>query len=313
MEDEDKDSVSTHLTSMDVSPGPGADPLLKEPEWPRLAFKMKGPDWKTILREAWAELVSVMFLVAICAATACYGSTFGAGFGYLASGLVVSGTIAALVSSFGVISGAHLNPVMSLAFWMSPIVDFSLYELIAYVIAQMLGGILGAACARLAVPRIMLVDAAGDYYLGQTLVAPGTNLGTALFAEAFSTAILVTIALLVVPQNNASRSRWAHTAGATAIRNGFKPRVLSPMAPATNFAFYAVMAILPLFCGPITGGSFNPARSFGPCVIGGRWKDHWIYWLGPIIGSCAAVLLSLTLRPVLTYVEDLAVRRSDDE
>ena len=311
MEDEDKDNMSTRLTSMDVV-GSVPDTLLKEPEWPHFPFKMKGPGWKVILREAWAELVSVMFLVAICCATACYGSTFGAGFGYIASGLVVSGIIAALVSSFGVISGAHLNPVMSLAFWMSPIVDFSLFELIAYVIAQMIGGVLGAACARLAVPRSLLVDAKGDYYLGQTLVTPGTNLGTAVFAEAFSTAILVTVALLVVPQNNASRSRWAHTAGATAVRNGLRPRVLSPMAPATNLAFYAIMAVLPLFCGPITGGSFNPARSFGPCVVGGRWKDHWVYWVGPTLGSCAAVLLSLSLRPILTLVEDLSPRQSDD-
>jgi len=311
MDDDEKDSMSTRLTTMDVSSD--AKPLLREPEWPRLAFKIKGPDWKTILREAWAELVSVMFLVAICCATACYGSQYGAGVAYVASGLVVSGIIAALVSSFGVISGAHLNPVMSLAFWMSPVVDFSLYELIAYVIAQLLGGILGAACTRLAVPTLMLRDAAGDYYLGQTLVSPGTHLGTAVFAEAFSTAILVTVALLVVPQNNAARDRWAHTSGRIAMYNGFKPRVLSPMAPATNLAFYAIMAVLPLFCGPITGGSFNPARSFGPVVIGGRWNHHWVYWVGPTLGACVAVLLSLTLRPVLTYVEDLNPRRSDDD
>ena len=311
MEDDDKATVSTRLTSLNASSV--GESLLQEPEWPRLAFKMKGPDWKTIMREAWAEFVSVMILVAICCATACYGSTFGAGVGYIASGLVVPGTIAALVTSFGVISGAHLNPVMSLAFWMSPVVDFSLFELIAYVVAQMLGGILGAACARLAVPRSLLVDAAGDYYLGQTLVSPGTNLGTAVFAEGFSTAVLVTVALLVVPQNNANRSRWAHSAARTAVRNGFKPRVLSPMAPATNFAFYAIMAVLPLFCGPITGGSFNPARSFGPCVIGGRWNDHWVYWIGPILGACLAVLLSLTLRPILTYVEDVSPSHSDDD
>jgi len=311
MEQEEKDSMSTSLTSL--TDGHRDESLLKEPEWPRLWFKIKGPDWKTIMREAWAEFVSVAILVAIACGTACYGAQYGSGIGYIAAGLVVPATISALVGSFGVISGAHLNPVMSLAFWMSPVVDFTLVELIFYVVAQLLGSIFGALCTRLALPAYLLVDGEGNFYLGENLVPSGTALGTAVFAEAFSTFVLVTIALLTVPQNNAYRDRYAHASGATAIRNGYRPRVLSPMAASTNFAFYAVMAAIVLYCGPVTGGSFNPARSFGPAVVGGHWKDHWVYWLGPNLGAILAVAVSLTLRPVLSYPVDLVTRPAPDE
>jgi len=309
--DEPSDTMSTRLTTL--ARDSESETVLKEPESPHFAFKLNGPGWQTVLREAWGECVAVIFLVAICCGTACYGSQFGGGVGYVAAGLVVPATISALVASFGVVSGAHLNPVMSLAFWLSPSVDFSLVELIAYIVAQLIGAIVGAGFCRLAVPKSLLVDAEGDYYLGQTLLPSATGAGTAVFAEALCTGILVLIALLVVPQNNANRDRYARAAGASAVKRGYKPRVLSPMAASTNFAFYAVMSAIVLFCGPITGGSFNPARSFGPVVIGGRWSYHWVYWVGPTLGSVVAVLLSLTLRPMTTVIPDLIPATYDED
>jgi len=279
--------------------------VLKEPTTPNYAFKLTGPKLIIVLREAWAELVSVCILATVCCATACYGKIYGSPAMYIASGLLVPSTISALVSSFGVISGAHLNPAMSLAFYLSPAVDFCLVELVAYVIAQLLGAIIGAGFVRAILPAEFIAGATNEtIYVGETLLSPGVSRASGVFAEMLSTFILVTVALLVVPQNNAARDLYAMDAASNAIHRGFKPTVLSPFAPATNFAFYAIMGALVFFCAPLTGASFNPARSFGPAIVGGNWDNHWIYWVGPCIGAAIAVPFSLTLVPIKTTINN---------
>ena len=63
------------------------------------------------------------------------------------------------------------------------------------------------------------------------------------------------------------------------------------VGPATGLAIGGAVALCILFGGPVSGGSMNPARSFGPALIAWSWHDHWIYWLGPALGAAAAALV----------------------
>ena len=72
------------------------------------------------------------------------------------------------------------------------------------------------------------------------------------------------------------------------------PRTPGAVAP---FAIGTTVFAGALVTGPLTGGSFNPARSLGPAVVSGIWTAHWLYWLAPIVGMAAAMRLYDWLRP----------------
>jgi aquaporin Z len=166
------------------------------------------------------------------------------------------GTVGALVavSPVGKLSGAHLNPVVTLAFRLRRTIGSRLA--LAYVAAQAGGALLGSSV-------LLAWGAWGrSVHFGATL--PGASYGVwwALVGEVATTLALVVLLLAFV--------------GTTRLRR---------FTPALFPVLYAVMVFLE---APVSGTSTNPARSLGPAVVSGAWHGWWVYWLGPALGCLVA-------------------------
>jgi aquaporin Z len=172
-------------------------------------------------------------------------------------GLAMGLTAAALIySPLGVRSGAHMNPAVTLAWVRTG--RMKLHCAVGYVAAQFAGGIAGMLlAAALLAPQ--LTDASVAWVL--------TRPGAAGRAVAFAAEFAMTFVLLTVVLEMSARTRWQRWAG---------------VAAATLVALYIT------FEAPLSGMSINPARSFGPALIAGRFEDLWIYFLAPPLGALLA-------------------------
>lgn len=162
--------------------------------------------------------------------------------------------VAALIYAIGDVSGAHLNPVVSLAFAFKRLVPVT--WLVPYFVAQLAGAIL--AC--------LLVQALFGDAVRAGVSTPHVPDGTAVAIEAVLTWLLVVVIL------------------GTADRH----RIVGPNAA---LAVGATIALCGLIALPIEGASMNPARSAGPALVTGDVGNLWIYILGPLIGASLAVVL----------------------
>lgn len=166
---------------------------------------------------------------------------------------VFGGVVTAIIYSIGHISGAHINPAVTLAFWTSKILPAN--KVLPYIIGQFSGGILASILL-----RVILGNVAE---MGATLPKI-TNWSQSLIIEIILTFILMFIVL----------------------GSGLDKR-----APA-GFAGIAIgltVTLEAIFMGPITGASMNPVRSLAPALITQLWQYQWLYIVGPIIGAQLAV------------------------
>ena len=181
----------------------------------------------------------------------------------IASGFLfgcVGGSIA--ISHVGKYSGAHINPMVTLVFWLfgkleSPVA-------LGYVLAQLAGGIAGC------LPLLAWGPLGRSISFGATVPGEGYTTWDAILGEALTTFGLVTVLCLFI---------------------GF--RHLRQFTPAVIPVLYAIMVPLE---APVSGTSTNPARSLGPAVISGEWHGWWIYWLGPFLGTLACALFFSRLK-----------------
>jgi aquaporin Z len=160
------------------------------------------------------------------------------------------------ITPMGRRSGAHLNPAVTVAFWLQR--HLHPHDLLAYVAAQCTGGVLAVVALREAWGR-----RAGEVRFG--LTAPGRGLGAAQAAglEALMTAVLILTIFAFV--SSSKTARW------------------------TPLAVWVVVAVLVWKGAPYTGTSLNPARSLGPAVVAADWRSFWVYVIGPLVGSVGAV------------------------
>ena len=181
------------------------------------------------------------------------------------------GTTGALIalSPVGARSGAHINPVVTLAFRVMGKLD--LRTTLGYVIAQLAGAILGA------LPLLAWGSMGRSVAFGATLPGAGYAIETVLLGEVITT--------------------FAMVAG-LCVCLGF--RRMRPFTPAMFPFLYAVMVYAE---SPISGTSTNPARSLGPAIVSGQWQGWWIYWVGPLIGSIAACLVCSFLAKRITVAK----------
>ncbi len=159
-----------------------------------------------------------------------------------------------MVVIFGPVSGAHINPAVTIAFWVAKELDAR--EVAPYVASQCVGAILASATLRLLYPETPT--------LGMTL-----PIGAVL--PAFVLEVLLTTLLMLVILACAVGHKLAAFFAATTIG--------------------AMVALLALFGGPLTGASMNPARSLGPALVSGDLGALWLYVLAPIAGAVLAVFV----------------------
>jgi MIP family channel proteins len=174
----------------------------------------------------------------------------------LATGLA----IAVMVIAVGHISGGHFNPAITFGFILTRRMSALLG--VAYIVAQLAGGVLAALLLRWIFPAANRNAA--------NLGAPSVHtidIGAALVLEALITFFLV----------------WVVFALTTDLRNAY--------AMLAGLAIGLVIVFGMLLCYPLTGGAFNPARAFGPELISNTWSDAWIYYVGPLAGGAIAALL----------------------
>jgi aquaporin NIP len=202
-----------------------------------------------IARRAAAEGLAAFALVfAGCGAIVSDEHSHGA-LGTVGVALVFGLVIMAMVYATGHLSGAHINPAVTLVFTLTR--HFPAREAVAYVAAQLAGAVAGALL-------LLAVWTGQPAELGATVPSVGT--GSALVYEVVLTAFLMFVIMAVATDTRA--------VGATAA-----------------IAIGGTVALDALFGGPVTGASMNPARSFGPALVAGEWHDFWIYVLGPIAGA----------------------------
>jgi aquaporin Z len=174
------------------------------------------------------------------------------------------GTVGALItiSPLGRISGAHINPAVSFAFWLEG--KLAWRDTLGFVISQCLGAALGA-------PGLLLWGAMGESaQYGATLVGAGTSVWVALAGE-----VLATLALVLAIFMTAAHARTRR----------YTPWTLPPL-----------FAWLVWWEGPWSGASTNPARSLAPALLTANWSHFWLYVLGPLCGAaCAVALLRLEM------------------
>lgn len=167
--------------------------------------------------------------------------------------------IALLVSSLGHISGGLFNPALTIGLWATRRLDT--ITTVAYIIAQLLGAVVAALALVLLFPEA-LRDAVA---LGTPLLGRGIDFAQGVILEAIATFFL----MLAV------------------FGTALDPR--GPKLGGFGIGLILTMDILAI--GTLTGAAMNPARTFGPALVGGEWADHLVYWIGPIIGAVVAALV----------------------
>lgn len=211
---------------------------------------MERPDLK---RRAFAEGLAAFALVfAGCGAivtNAEFGSLGTAGIA-LAFGLVIM----VMVYATGHLSGAHINPAVTIAFALAR--HFPASEARAYIAAQLTGATLAALV-------LWAIWPTQPAELGAT--TPSIGIGSALVYEMAMTALLMFVIMAVATDTRA-------------------------VGAAAAIAIGGTVALDALFGGPLTGASMNPARSFGPALVTGEWRDFWLYVAGPVIGAAVGAL-----------------------
>ena len=173
--------------------------------------------------------------------------------GLLGIALVFGLTVLTVIYAIGDISGAHLNPAVTIGLLTSRRIKAA--TVAPYVISQIVGGLLASVLLHVLFPA--------DMGLGATLPGTGISPMTAFILEALLTFFLMFVILNV--------TTGAKEKGITA-----------------GVAISCVVVLEILFAGPVTGASMNPARSIGPAVVSGQLQHLWVYLTAPIVGAVAA-------------------------
>ncbi len=199
-----------------------------------------------------AEAAGTFMLVALGAGAAAVNAWAGGAVTTVGVSLAFGCVILAAIYAVGHVSGAHLNPAVTIAFWLGG--RFPSRDVAPYILSQLAGATSAAF---------------GLHLVLGTAASAAATVPAIATAAALGVETTLTFVLMLVIMAVATDARVAGTVAGLAVG--------------------AVVAADALVGGPLTGASMNPARSFGPALATGIWTSHWIYWIGPIVGAAIAV------------------------
>jgi len=230
---------------------------LSELEFIKSNFDDPRHEW----RRLFAEVLGTFFLVLVGAGggvvDAVSDGAIGRGAGVTAPGLMVL----AIILFMGAVSGAHLNPAVTLGFALRG--DFPWRRVPGYILAELLGSTLA----------VLLLWAMFGKVGSLGATEPGAGITD---LQAMVMEMILTVGLFSVILGTASRSQ--------------------NLGPLSALAVGAYIILAGLWSSPISGASMNPARSFGPDLVLGNFDHYWVYVVGPILGAAIAVGVAFVLR-----------------
>jgi aquaporin Z len=237
--------------------GPPIAALLeREPVWAR-DFTDLTYEW----RRLFSELLGTFLLVLVAAGAGVVDALTNGEIGRAASVTAPALMVMAVILFMGAVSGAHLNPIVSIAFAMRG--DFRWRRVPAYIAAQVIGALLAAFALRVTFGNVG--------HLGATL--PGSGFST---TQAFFIEVILSLGLVSTVLGTSSSAQNLGALSAVGVG--------------------AYIALAGLWASPVSGASMNPVRSLGPAVIGDDMHDVWIYLTAPLLGALLAVGAAYILR-----------------
>ena len=229
--------------------------------------------WPDLGRRSAAEGLAAFALVFAGCGAVVANSEYDGALGAVGVSLVFGLVIMVMIYAIGHLSGAHINPAVTVAFTLSRHLPGR--DAAAYIVAQVLGATAGALLLLAVWP-----DQPGN--LGATV--PSVGIGSALVYEVVLTAFLMFVIMAVATDTRA-------------------------VGAAAAIAIGGTVGLDALFGGPVTGASMNPARSFGPALAAGEWTDFWIYVVGPVLGAMLGAFAYQLVRGDLpSIVEEVDAR-----
>ncbi len=220
-------------------------------------FKDPRQEW----RRLFSELLGTFFLVLVAAGGGMMGQAFPDTISRTAAVVAPGLMVMAIIMFMGKVSGAHLNPAVSIAFSLRG--DFPWRRVPGYVVVQLIGATLACLFLR------AVIDVSATY--GSNYPAAGYSAGDAFWMEA-----VLTFGLVGVILGTASGAQNIGIFGAIGVG--------------------AYIALAGLWGSPISGTSMNPARTFGPDLVGTDFTSYWVYVAGPLVGAALAVGAAWVLR-----------------
>jgi aquaporin Z len=220
-------------------------------------FKDPRHEW----RRLFSELLGTFFLVLVAAGGGMMGQAFPGSVSHTAAVVAPGLMVFAIILFMGKVSGAHLNPAVSIGFSLRG--DFPWIRVPGYIAVQLIG----AALAAWFLQSVIHVSAT----FGSNYPAAGAS-----SLDAFWMETVLTFGLLSVILGTASGAQNIGVIGAMGVG--------------------AYIALAGLWGSPISGASMNPARTFGPDLVGASFTDYWVYVAGPLLGMVAAVGAAFVLR-----------------
>jgi aquaporin Z len=216
-------------------------------------------------RQEWrrlaSELLGTFFLVLAAAGGGMMGHAFPGVISHTAAVTAPALTVTAIILFMGKVSGAHLNPAVSVAFALRR--DFPWPRVPAYIAVQLAGATLAALVLR------AIINVSATY--GGNYPARGYSAGAAFWMELILTTGLVSVIL-------------GTASGAQAV------------GIFAAFGVGSYIALAGLWGSPISGASMNPARTFGPDLVSTTFTSYWVYIAGPLAGAALAVAIAFVLR-----------------